>query len=133
MDLLEADDWDSARDLAERTIGVSEGRSRVSVARILALCLARSTEEQDKSRAAELYQEVVESEQAEPGDWGALATLHTELSRYGEAKLLIRKGIERFPNQSQGFMEIGMRLIEECGDKEFRAWLIAPGRGHHSE
>ena len=133
VDLMEADDLDSARHLAERTIDVSEGTSRVVVARILALCLARSTEEQDRSRAAELYEEVVESEQAEPGDWGALATLKTELRSYDEAQAAIRNGIERFPNQSQGFVEIGMRLVEEYGDKVFRDWLLAQGRGHSGE
>ena len=133
VDLVGTDDWDGARDLAERTIGVSEGTSRVSVARILAFCLARSTEEDDKFRAVELFSEVVESEQAEPGDWGALATLKTELSSYDEAKAVIRNGIGRFPNQSQVFVEIGMRLVQECGDREFRDWLIAQGRGHQSE
>ena len=116
-----------------RTIDVSEGASRVRVARALALCLARSTEESDKVHAVELYAEVVESEQAEPGDWGALATLMTGLKSYDGAKAVIRDGIERFPDQSQAFAEIGMRLVQECGDRDFRDWLIAEGRGHQGE
>ena len=133
MDLIGSDDWDGARSLAERTIDMSEGASRVRVARALALCLARSTEEGDKVGAIELYREVVESEQAEPGDWGALATLLSELNSYDEAKAVIRDGIERCPDQSQAFVEIGMRLVQECGDRDFRDWLISEGRGHQGE
>ena len=133
MDLISTDDWDGARSLAERTIDVSEGASRVRVARVLALCSARSTDECDKVRAVELYSEVVKSEQAKPGDWGALATLMTQLNRYDEAKAMIRDSIGRFPDQSQAFVEIGMRLVQECGDRDFRDWLIAKGRGHQGE
>ena len=133
VDFMKMNDWDGARDLAERTIAMSEGASRVSVARILALCLARSTEEDDKSRAVELYGEIVESEQAEAGDWGALATLKIDLSSYNEAKAMIRNGIGRFPSRSQAFVEIGMRLVQECGDRDFRDWLIAHERGREGE
>ena len=133
MDLMRTDDWDDARNLAERNIDVSEGSSRVRIARILAQCLARSTEESDKARAVELYSEVVESEQADPGDWGALATLMTELKSFDEAKTVIRDGIRRFPDQSQAFVEIGMRLVEASGDRDFRDSLIAEGRGHQGE
>ena len=38
---------------------------------------------------------------------------------------MIRDGIGRFPNHSQAFVEIGMRLVQECGDRDFRDWLIA--------
>ena len=129
VDLVGMDDWNRARDLAERTIDVSEDASRIRVARILALCLARSTEEGDKVCAVELCREVVESEEAEPRDWGALATLLAELKRYDEAKAVICDGIAQFPNQSQAFVEIGMRVVQECGDRNFRDWLIGEGRG----
>ena len=129
-DLIRTDDWDGARGLAERTINVSEGSSRAKVARILALCLARSTDECDKVRAVELYSEVVASDSAVPGDLGELATLMTQLNRYDEAKAMIRDGIVRFPDQYQAFVEIGMRLVQECGDRDFRDWLIAKGRGN---
>ena len=125
QDMMETDDWDDARDLAERIIDLCEGASFVKVARILAICLARSTEEVDKDRAVELYSQVMESNQADPGDWGALATLKTELGNYDEAKDLIRKGIGRFPIQSQAFVEIGLKLVEKCGDRDFRDWLIS--------
>ena len=133
MDLMRTDDWDGARSLAERTIDMSEGVTRVRVTRVLALCLARSMEECDKVRAVELYRELVDSKQAEPGDWGSLATLMTELNNYDEAKAAIRDGIERFPDQSQAFVEIGMWLVQECSDRDFRDWLITEGRGYQGE
>ena len=133
LDLAQADDWDRARELAERTICMSEGRSRASIARILAVCLARSTEADDRYRAIELYSDLVQSEQVEAGDWGALATLKIELGSYDEAKAVIRDGIKRFRNQSHAFVQIGMRLVQESGDREFRNWLIAYERGDQGE
>ena len=133
VDLVEADEWNRARDLAERTIDVSEGSSRVKVVRVLARCLARSTEESDKSRAAELYREAMESKHAEAGDLGALGALMMELKRYDEAKAVIRDGVGRFPDRAQAFVEVGMRLVQECGDRDFRDWLVAGGRGHDNE
>ena len=129
LDLISKDDWDDARDLAERTIDVSRGTSRVKVARILALCLARSTERTDRERASILYGEVVKTELAEPDDYGALATLMMELGCYDEAKGRIRDGIARFPDHTQAFTEVGMRLVQACGDRDFRDWLIGRGTG----
>ena len=133
VDLVGMDDWDGARDLAERTIDVSEGASRIMVARILALCLARSTEQADKTRAIELYQEAVASTQAEAGDYGALATLMAELGRYEEAKVTVEDGMRRFPDQSQAFVESGMRIVQVTGDRSFRDRLIRQARGDESE
>ena len=127
LDLISTDRWNDARKLAERTIEVSEGASRVRVARALALCLARSTETSDKIRAAELYGEVVDSEQGEPGDWGGLATILAELGRCDEAKGVIRDGIRQFPDRSRAFVEIGLRLVQACGDRDFRNWLLQQG------
>ena len=137
LELLEAlvrsDDWDGARDLAERTMDVSEGASRIRVSRILSLCLARSTEESDKTRAVELYRQAMESDDAEPGDYGALATLMTELARCEEAKRVIRDGVQRFPNRPEAFVEAGMRLVEVSGDRDFRDWLMHQTRGKQGE
>lgn len=133
LDLIRTDDWDRARNLAERTIDVCEGVSRIEVARALALCLARSTEEGETLRAVELYSEVVKSEQARPEDWGALAILMTDFKKCEEAKAAIRNGVERFPDQSHGFLEIGMRLVQVCGDRSFREWLVAATGGQEDE
>ena len=132
-DLVRTDDWHGARNLAERTMDVSEGASRIRVSRILALCLARSTEESDKSRAVELYQQAMESDEAEPGDCGALATLMAELERCEEAKRVIRDGVRKFPKRSEAFVEAGMRIVELSGDRDFRDWLMQQARGNQGE
>lgn len=127
MDLISTGNWNDAQTLAERTIDVSTGASRVKVARVLALCLGRSTETSDKIRAAVLYTEIVDSELGEPSDLGGLATILTDLNRFDEAKGVIRDGIKRFPDRSQPFVEIGLRLVQACGDRDFRNWLLQQG------
>ena len=133
VELVRLDDLDGARNLAERTIEVSDGESKVRVMRILALCLARSTELSDKTRAVGLYREAIESRQANPGDFGALASLLAELGKYEEAKALIGEGMRRFPDQSQAFVESGMRLVELTGDRSFRDQLIRQAKGDQGE
>ncbi|MXY64789.1 MAG: metallophosphoesterase [Gammaproteobacteria bacterium] len=132
-ELVRTDDWDRARDLAERTMDICDGVSRVKVSRILALCLARSTETRDKVRAVELYQQALDSDLAEASDCGALATLMVELERCVGAKKVIKDGVRRFPNQSEAFMEAGMRVVEMSGDRKFRDWLMQHARGNQYE
>jgi hypothetical protein len=133
LELIRTEDWDSARRLAERTIDVCEGTSRIEVARVFALCLARSTDQSDRVRAVELYREVMESEETRPTDWAALAILLTDIGSYDEAKTVIRGGIGRFPEQSHAFVEIGLRLVQASGDRGFRDWLGEVARGQQSE
>ena len=113
-DLVSMDEWDRARELAERTLDVSEGIVKSKVRRILALCLARSSEDRDKVRAAELYCEELKSEHAEPGDYAAFAALTIELKRYDEAKDVIEHGIHRFPGSLGNFG--GGRDEDSAGD-----------------
>ena len=55
----------------------------------------------------------------------ALATLMMERKSYEKAKAAIRDGIGRFPGRAQAFVETGMRLVNESGDRNFRDWLFA--------
>ena len=132
-DLVGMDEWDRARELAERTLDASEGVVKSKVRRILALCLARSSEDSEKVRAAELYSQELESEHAEPGDCAALAALTIELERYDEAKEVIEHGIHRFPSHSRALAELGMRIVQETGDRRFRDWLIRRAQGGEDE
>ena len=129
MALVAMDDWDGARNLAERTINISDGPSRGIVARILALCLARSTERHDNTRAVELYRETIGSNEAEPGDYGALATLLVELGQYSEAKKTTIDGLLQFPGHYQAFIDIGMRIVQITGDRSFRDQLRRQEQG----
>lgn len=133
LELMSSDDWDAARNLAERTVTMSSGASRVKVVRVLALCLARSTEFADRDRAVELYRDVIDSKQAEPGDYVALATLMVELERYEEAKTIIDDGLQQYPQQPHVFMETGMRIVQATGDRIFRDRLFRQTQGEQSE
>ena len=132
-DLVGMDEWDRARELAERTLDVSEGVVKSKVRRTLALCLARSSEEREKVRAAELYCEELNSEHTEPGDYAALATLTIELQRYDEAKEVIEHGIHRFPDHSRALAEVGMGIVQAAGDRKFRDWLTRRTQGGEDE
>ena len=132
-DLVGMDEWDRARELAERTLDVSDGAAKAEVRRILALCLARSTEERERVRAVELYRESLKSEYAEPSDCAALAVLTVALEKYDEAKDVIEQGIRRFPDHSRRFAEIGMGIVEATGDRELRDWLIEQSQGNEHE
>ena len=132
-DLVGMDEWDRARELAERTLDVSEGVVKSKVRRILALCLARSSEEREKVRAAELYREELKSEHAEPGDCAALAALTIELERYDEAKEVIEHGIHRFPGHSRALAKVGMGIVQGTGDRRFRDWLTRRAQGDEDD
>ncbi len=132
-DLVRMDAWDRARELAERTLDVSDGAVKAEVRRVLALCLARSSEERDKARAAELYREGLESEEAKAGDCAALAVLTVELERYDEAKEVVEQGMDRFPEHSRRLAEIGMRIVEATGDRGFRDWLASEAQENEGE
>ena len=128
LDLLdqfvEGGEWDRARELAERNVDIDDSSSRIQARRILGLCLARSTESADRTRAAELYREVAGSAAGEAGDWGALATLLADQGRHEEARAAVREGVRRFPERWEGFREVGLRLVAESVDRDFRDWLI---------
>ena len=132
-DLVRLDDWDNARELAERTLDVSDGTIEAEVRRILAVCLARSTEKGEKTRAVELYRELLESEFAEPGDYAAIGALTVALERYDDAREVIEEGIRRFPNHTRRFVEIGMGIVEATGDRKWRDWLTERARGNEHE
>ena len=129
VDLVGMDEWDRARELAERTLDVSEGVVKSKVRRILALCLARSSDEREKVRAVDLYSEELESEHAEPGDCAALATLTIALERYDKAKEAIEHGMQRFPDHSRALAEVGMAIVQATGDRRFRDWLTRRAQG----
>ena len=128
-DMVRMDDWERARELAERTLDVSEGAAKAKVQRTLALCLGRSWEDPDKARAVELYRDVTESEFAEPGDFAGLAALAVELERHAEAREAVEGGIRRFPERSRGLLETGMRIVEATGDRGFRDRLLKQAEG----
>src|SRR5260370_1269436 len=65
-------------------------------------------------------QSVITKEASEPDDTALLATLLSGAGRYDEAKRAVLSGIERFPSKAAAFSEIGLKVVESTGDREFR-------------
>jgi hypothetical protein len=126
LDQLKAEeDWNVLRDQAERHIASPDHILSRKAKRILALCLARSTERADRERAAANYRDLVEADNAEAEDSAALATVLSAIDDYGAAKAVILSGITKFPASADGFADIGQKIVEATGDREFREQLLA--------
>ncbi len=122
-ELLHAGEWDMLHEMAERNCGLPDPAAAAKAKRMLALCLVNSTESADREHAATLYRELSESANHEPGDWASLAELLTDAKKYDHAKETVRKAINVFPQNVDGFVEIGLKIVEATGDVDFREWL----------
>ena len=119
-DLLAQGDWDGLRDLAERCCKVDNSAVEAQGKRMLALCLARYTERDDRSRAMCLYRDLTLSGHGEAGDWAALATMLMDEGNHEAAKTAVKEGIRSFPGKIDGFVEVGMKIVAATGDVAFR-------------
>ena len=128
-DLLVQGDWEGLRELAERCSKVRNSAVAANGKRVLALCLARSTEQDDRSRAICLYRGLTISTYGEAGDWAALATMLTDDGNHEEAKTTVKEGIRTFPGKIDGFVEVGKKIVAVTGDVRFRDEL----RMHQAE
>ena len=122
-ELLHAGEWDMLHEMAERNCGLPDPAAAAKAKRMLALCLVNSTESADREHAATLYRELSGSANHEPGDWASLAELLTDAQKYDHAKETVRKAINVFPQNVDGFVEIGLKIVEATGDVDFREWL----------
>jgi 3',5'-cyclic AMP phosphodiesterase CpdA len=113
-------DWPLLRDQAGRHVDSTEPILALKAIRMLALGLSHSAEAMDRDRAISLYQSVVTEESSEPADIAFLATLLSSAGKHDEAKRAVLTGIERFPGKGAAFSEIGLRIVESTGDREFR-------------
>ena len=87
---LAVGDWDSLRELASRSCDLPDPAVATVAKRMLALCLARSSERADRDVAAELYRQLTTTAHARADDWAALATLLTDNGCYDDAKTAVR-------------------------------------------
>ena len=122
-ELRAAGEWETLRQQAERHIGLEDPFAAAHVKRMLALCLARSSEHLGRSRAVDLYQELTNSPQCKATDLASLATLLSNDGDYDQAATAVRRGIEVFPESFDGFVEIGMRIVDATGDRDLREQL----------
>ena len=123
--LYEEQEWDQLIEVAERTIELKDRSVSAIGKRMLAHCLARSTEGIVRERAIKLYDELRESEDTIPEDWGKLAVLLINTGHFENAKVVIESGITKFPEKLQEFIDIGHELVLATGDTDFRDRLRA--------
>ena len=120
-----AEEWDTLRDHAERHIGAEDPLVRACSKRMLALCLGRSSDKRDRERAVDLYRELADSLEHEAGDLASLATLLRDDGDHQQATATVLRGIEVFPENTAGFVEIGMGIVDATGDRILRQRLLA--------
>ena len=122
-ELLAAEEWDKLREQAERGCELDDLATATKSKRMLALCLANSSEVESRQRATDLYRELVESDAGKAEDWAGLATLLVDGGDNEQAKKAVMRAIETFPDSVDGFVQIGMKIVEVTGNLEFREWL----------
>jgi len=132
-ELAEAREWGQLRIQAERHMDSVDQTVVLQAKRMLALSLANSSEAADKAAALALYRSLSAENLSEAVDTGNLETLLTDAGAFDDAKVAVLTGIQKFAGKEEYFSQIGLRLVEVTGDREFRKRMEAEikARGRH--
>jgi predicted phosphodiesterase len=131
-ELADAREWGLLREKAQRHAEAYDPALETEAKRMLALALANSPEAADKEAAIALYRSLAESAASDPTDTGNLATLLTESGAHDDAGETLLRGIAICPPGRLDYLaEIGYRIVEATGNRQFRDQLRAAiaGRG----
>ena len=131
-ELADAGDWGLLGEQAERHVEADDPKLALEAKRMLALALANSPEAADKQAAIDIYRSLAESEGADPTDTGNLATLLYETGAGDEASTVVLHGITVCPPERLDYLaQVGQRIVEATGNREFRdqLWAAISGRG----
>ena len=130
QELRDAGAWDELLSVAERHIGVDDLVVSIRSKRMLALCLGRSEDKAQRMRAVDLYQELSDSPEREAADLASLAVLARDNGANERATDAVLRGIEAYPESAEGFIDIGMEIVQATGDGALRTQLrdIVAGR-----
>ena len=93
--------------------------------RMKAQSLANSEERSERDEAVELYRCIADTELAEFSDAANLSILLADRGNNDEAKEVVLGGLKKFPDKREYFSQIGQRIVEATGDKDFRRQLEA--------
>lgn len=124
-ELAAANEWALLCKQAERHVDSPNPAVAILAKRLLALSLANSDEAIDKEKAIKLYRSLAGAESAESHDAGNLATLLFEAGSLVEARTVVLEGIRKFQAKADYFAEIGQKIVEATGDKDFRKQMEA--------
>ena len=130
-ELADSHAWDLLREQAERRLGIEDSGVAVVAKRYLALGLANSAEQAERVKAVGYYRCLSQSEHCVFTDIGNLASLLIQEDLIDEARDAVVDGIKRFPEKSLYYVEIGHRIVEATGDREFRLHLEALTEEEH--
>jgi len=125
-DLVSSQDWELLREQALRHLGSSDNAVVIQARRMLALALAHSPDGASRNDAVQQYERLVLDGIASVQDRGNLATLLSNLGRHDDAKAVVLEATRIGSTENLGYLqEIGQRLVEQTGDREFRRRLEA--------
>jgi predicted phosphodiesterase len=116
-------DWEGLRRQAERLVDSKMPAVALKARRMLALALGNSTERADIEGAAAILQNIQFDGSADAGDLAALALILVAIGDYSAAKVSVISALAAFPENRDGFVEVGMRIVEATGDRELRDLL----------
>lgn len=119
-EIAEDGDWAQLREQAARHVSAGDEELAHTATRFLALGLSHSDERAGKEQAIVLYASIAGDQGTEAGDAGIYATLLGEVGRYDEAKKAVLAAMEKYPDHGAAFSEIGQRIVEATGDRDFR-------------
>ena len=119
-DLAATRDWSLLRKQAERHVESADPTVATQAKRMLALALANSDEPADKGEAIQYYRSLAESESAVSSDIGNLAILLADDGCMDDAAEVVLNGIRMFPAKENDFAEIGQKIVEATGNRDFR-------------
>lgn len=120
QDIARDGDWVQLREQASRHLSAGDEHLAREATRLLALGLSHSNERADKEQAIDLYESIASDQRAEANDAAVHVTLLSEIGRYEKAKKTLLAAIEKYPDRGVAFSEIGQRIVEATGDREFR-------------
>ena len=123
-ELADRGDWSLLREQAGRHLDLRRtSEAPPMILRCYALGLANASDPMTRTQAIPLYRELTERERVDHTDYGNLALLLVEQGDTPGAKAAVTSGLKDFPQKSLYFGEIGKRLVEESGDRDFRDFL----------
>ena len=122
-ELASCQDWELLREQAERHMPIEDPSIAAKGKRYLALALANSPDQSDKTEAIGHYRFLCVSDYVEITDLGNLASLLFEMGEIREAEDAVVDGIRRFPDKRAYFGRIGHKIVEATGDRDLRLRL----------
>ena len=124
-ELAAAGEWDLLREQASRHLACTDSSLAAQGKRSLALALAHSEDSHNSRQAAALYKALLATGLANPTDAVNLATLLFKIGDMDDAKAAVLSGTTRWPEAGTQLRQIGQRIVEATGDRDFRDALMA--------